>query len=336
VVAAICRASTRALRRLLFSFPRDEVRLSRRGFRAAEPEVRSRLESIGLTFLEGYHLALEADRPGDPSGSSILSQRLERIDAERRGWAFEGAGMALAVRDRFSILGPGRWRDFTLGAGESHPYLLHVGAGWAAARLKLRLIPYLEKFDSLLRWLVVDGYGFHQGYFHWRSSATPGGPRKGIATGGYSARAYDQGLGRSLWFSLAADQGAIAERVRAFEVSRQADLWSGVGLAAAYAGAMSPTDLRGLARAAGPARSALAQGAVFAAKARERAGNPAPQTSLACEILAGADAQTCARIADESLRAIAETPDTPEVPRYERWRQEIIRRCRDRGSDATP
>jgi hypothetical protein len=44
--------------------------------------------------------------------------------------------------------------------------MVHIGAGWTLARLFGRAEHYLATKDSLLRWLVVDGYGFHEGYFH--------------------------------------------------------------------------------------------------------------------------------------------------------------------------
>jgi hypothetical protein len=48
--------------------------------------------------------------------------------------------------------------------------MAHVGIGWAIARLpwlRRRIEQPLNRLDSLLRWLAVDGYGFHEGYFYW-------------------------------------------------------------------------------------------------------------------------------------------------------------------------
>jgi hypothetical protein len=73
----------------------------------------------------------------------------------------------------------------------------------------------------------------------------------------------------------------------AFPQSRQADLWSGVGLACAYAGGVDRRRLEFLREAAGPYLAQAAQGAAFAAKARARAGNPAHQTDLACGVFCG-------------------------------------------------
>ena len=45
--------------------------------------------------------------------------------------------------------------------------MMHVGLGWALARLRRSVTPYLAQLDPLLGWLAVDGYGFHEGYFDW-------------------------------------------------------------------------------------------------------------------------------------------------------------------------
>ena len=81
-----------------------------------------------------------------------------------------------------------------------------LGAGWAYARLPwLRFRPdhAARHFDPLMQWLALDGFGFHEGYFSWaragESQVIPPGIR------GYARRAFDHGLGRSLWFVNCAD-----------------------------------------------------------------------------------------------------------------------------------
>src|SRR6185503_18765465 len=94
-----------------------------------------------------------------------------------------------------------RFADFVSGPGASHVYMLYVGAGWAIARLPwLRSNPdrAIRHFDPLLGWLAVDGYGFHEGYFHWPESIDRRRLPRGLS--GYARCAFDQGLGRSLWF----------------------------------------------------------------------------------------------------------------------------------------
>lgn len=300
------------IRKFLFGISYAETTFARRGFRPADPRARERLEGIGRIFVDGYHAGLKEDTP------SALAARLMAPDREVQGFAFEGAAMALALRDTLSPWGKGRLRAFLDGPGAKHVYMLHVGAGWALARLRRSAEKALETMDPVLRWLAVDGYGFHEGYFHsdrfvWKQ-AEP------AQLHGYARRAFDQGLGRSLWFVTGADVENIATTVASFPQPRQGDLWSGVGLAAGYAGGASEPALRGLCSLAGPFLPQVAQGAAFAAKARLRAANLAPHTELACAIFCRVSAEQAAAITDLALQGL---PADDAEPAYEVWRRRI-------------
>ena len=49
-----------SLRRRLFGIPLAEASVARRGFEVRDPRVGERLETIGATFIGGYHAALES------------------------------------------------------------------------------------------------------------------------------------------------------------------------------------------------------------------------------------------------------------------------------------
>jgi enediyne biosynthesis protein E3 len=196
--------------------------------------------------------------------------------------------------------------------------MVHVGAGWVLARLHRKVEPSLARLDPLLGWLVVDGYGFHEGYFHWQRYVKEQRLPKQLS--GYALRVFDQGLGRSLWFVDGADVERIPGTIAAFPQQRRADLWSGVGLACAYAGGVDLSEIEHLRSAAELYQPYLSQGAAFAAKARQRAGNPANHTELACQILCGLCAEISAEITDLALENL---PHDGMVPAYEIWRQRI-------------
>jgi hypothetical protein len=166
----------------------------------------------------------------------------------------------------------------------------------------------------------LDGFGFHEGYFHWRRYQDGKWLRRNLR--GYQLRAFDQGLGRSLWFIGGADSEQISKLLAAFPASRLPDLWSGVGLACAYAGGADPAQVSSLRDASGKYFQHLAQGVVFAVKARERAGNIAPHTEVACRTLCALSVEDAARIADATLPGALEAA-TAECPAYEIWRGRI-------------
>jgi enediyne biosynthesis protein E3 len=300
-----------ARRRFLGLSP-AEASFARRGFLAGEEKARLRLEQIGTTFLSGYHAALEE------TDLVPLAHRLANVEAELRGFAFEGAAMGLALLDCFTPWRRDRWRTFTERHAEPHIYMMHVGLGWALARLRRSVTPHLEKLDPLLRWLVVDGYGFHEGYFNWRRYVE----QRAIPTrlNGYERRVFDQGLGRSIWFVKGADVAAVASAVNAFPSARRDDLWSGVGLACAYAGGCGRGAIESLRAAAHEHLPALAQGVAFAAKTRQRAANLNFHTQTVCRVICGRTAEELAAITDAALEDLHEDSESPA---YETWRRRI-------------
>ena len=94
------------------------------------------------------------------------------------------------------------------------------------------------------------------------------GQRRDIAGSRMVITGASQGIGRALWFINGAQPREVAAAVARFEPGRQADLWSGVGLAATFAGGTSRHGLRILRQTAGEHRAEAALGMVFAVKAR--------------------------------------------------------------------
>jgi hypothetical protein len=300
-----------ARRRFLGLSP-AEATFAKRGFLSGEEIARQRLEQIGITFLSGYHAALEE------TAFVSLARRLANVETELRGFAFEGAAMGLALLDCFTPWRKDRWRTFTERRATPHIYMMHVGLGWALARLRRSVTPYLAKLDPLLGWLVVDGYGFHEGYFGWpryvEQQAMP------TRLNGYERRVFDQGLGRSIWFVKGANVAVVASAINAFPAARRDDLWSGAGLACAYAGGCDRTAIQSLRTAAGRHLPALAQGVAFAAKTRQRAANLNSHTDTVCRLICGHSAAETAAITDAALKDLREQG---ELPAYEVWRRRI-------------
>ena len=312
------------LARGLFGISPEETSFARRGFRCDEPEIRRWLEQVGTAFVDGYLLGLEEDRP-EP-----LAARLEReVDASHRGFAFEGAGMALTILDAVAPWRRDRLRRFVAGPANDHIYLVYCGVGFALARLPLSPARMRARLDPVLGWLALDGYGFHHGFFDWpRAVLRQEVPRR---LAGYARRAFDQGLGRSLWFVEGAAAARLAATIGGFAEERRSDLWSGVGLAATYAGGRDREGLAALRQAAGEHRDGLAQGASFAAEARRRGGNPTPHSALACQVLCGRSFAASAEVAQETGRDL---PEDGAVPAYEAWRRRVAGRLAGRQGDA--
>ena len=301
------------LSRRIFGISLEEVGYSRRGFRGGAPEIRARLENVGRSFLAGYHAALEEDQ------AESLVARLETIDPWYRGFAYEGAAMSLTLLDALTPWRRTRLRDFLADTGGDHVYMAHVGAGWAIARLPLGMRGVLARLDPLLSWLAFDGYGFHQGFFHWPRTVE-GAREVPRRLRGYERRVFDQGLGRSLWFVDGAEIERVASTISRFPASRRPDLWAGIGLASTYTGGVDKASLIALKQAAGELWPQLAQGSAFAAEARRRAGNLVEQTRIASEVFCELTAEAAAELTQETLENLA---PAGQQPAYEVWRQRI-------------
>jgi hypothetical protein len=300
--------------RALLSMSGDEKRFAGSITAFEDEAVRRRLKAIGDAFLAGYRAALGEEDP------EALAARLARTDRELWGFAYEGAGLGLSLLDALAPWRERRFATFLRGAGAGQPYLLHVGAGWLLARLPVSPARFLGRLDPLLRWLALDGFGFHEAFYRWRRTVER--RRLPARLSGYG-RPFDIGVGRRLWLTPEVEAGNLPRIIATFPEDRQADLWTGVGEACAFAGVRGPEALTGILQAAGRFAPQLGQGAAFAAKVRARGGNPTPHTELACRLFCRMSAAEAAALTDEALAGL---PPDGEIPTFEVWRRRIQER----------
>jgi hypothetical protein len=300
-----------------------DVTFAGRGFPVTPTEATRRLEAVPQAVVCGFEWGIDARDQRE------VERRLSMVEPELRGFAYEGTTMAFTILDAMGGGRGHRTRALLLGPGRPHIFLAYIGIGFAMARLPRplwrKVVPDLtgSAYYPTMSWLAVDGYGFDRAYFDTRrwvdeQYVPPSYPWEGDA--GYFARAVDQGVGRALWFIHGGRVPEVASSVRRFAVRRHADLWSGVGLAATFAGGCGTEALSTLRREAGGHRAELAQGAVFATKARSHAGFVPPHTEAAASVLADLSVQDAVALADD---ADADPSGTGPVPRYELWRQRV-------------
>ncbi|MBR1031472.1 DUF1702 family protein [Bradyrhizobium liaoningense] len=303
------RYSTLPIRRFL-SLSADQATFQVRGFAAADPSSQSALEVIGQTFIGGYNSAILSRDIRD------VLQHVSRIPALERGYAAEGAAMGAAVADALSF------RATLLSScietfEADFAYLAHVGAGWSLARVPWRRRRILAELDPLLRWLAFDGLGFHDTYFFHRH-ILDGWRRERL---GYAARAYDQGVGRALWFVAGGSVSTAIKLASVLPESRHGDIWSGLGLAMTYAGSATADEIAAASEAANQHQTQFAQGVAFACEARVLARHIPDHTDLAARAVWGNGAEelsTLVRKARDGL-PVAEG----DLPRYELWRRAV-------------
>ncbi|MGK7878137.1 MAG: DUF1702 family protein [Xenococcaceae cyanobacterium] len=304
------------MRRFVFGLSLEKLDILWSSFPGGETDARQRLRQISYTFVHGYNTTLEMGL------SPVLVSTLHAVDPELRGFAFEGVGMGLALLDYLTPWNQYRLQEFIKGAGANYSELLHVGAGFAIAVLGRDIESSLAKMNPMQRWFAIDGLGFYYGMFHWQRSVRKQLVPKRLT--GYARRAFDQGLGRCIWFGLSGDVKSISQTLATFSTSRQPDLWSGIGLACTYAGGLGAEEMAKVKAAAGSYQPHLAQGAAIAAQCRSTAGNVSEHTALACSVLCGMSFEAVTELTHTSMADLPisaqESTQEPE-PSYEIWRQ---------------
>jgi hypothetical protein len=138
---------------------------ARRGFAPAEPEVQAKLDAVVQSFAAGYNHAM-SPRP---------AWNTKAAPESLRGFAVEGAAMAQALGDLLTSSRGRRLRWLAGADGDRHPHLIHVGAGWAFARLRCPPWRGIDFGEPVVRWLAWDGWGFHQAFFAPRRSSAHSG-----------------------------------------------------------------------------------------------------------------------------------------------------------------
>lgn len=293
-----------------------DVDFATRGFHLDRPDSRQWLEQSAASFIRGAQLL--TDR------SAVPHQALREVEADRRGFAYEGAAMTAAILDAASL---GRTRHLPAllgGEGFRYRHLIHVGVGWAMSVAKIPTPRLWGCLDPLLRWLAVDGAGFRQMFFDTRqvTDRIAGGAGSSPAT-----RLRIQGAGRALWFVHAADVGRIHDWIKTVPREHSGDLWSGVGLAAAYAGDHKGPEAAELLAAAGPWSAHLAQGVVFGAAAHDSHGRAPDRVEVLLGDLLGIASSEAARWADEASRDLVRPGQG--IAGYLDWQRRIQLRSAD-------
>ncbi|MCT2583755.1 DUF1702 family protein [Actinophytocola gossypii] len=322
------------IRRLALTPKLRAVTFAHRGFPGAGSPSAERLEAIPQSVICGFEWGIERRTLWE------VERRLETMSPELRGFAYEGAAMAYTVRDAMAG-GRGRragskTRALLLGTGAPHIFLTYIGIGFAMARLPRPLwrdvLPDLagSPYHPTMSWLAVDGYGFDRAYFHTRAVVDEQRVPRPYPWAGapdYFPRAVDQGIGRALWFIHGALPDGVVAAVRGFPADRRADLWSGVGLAATFAGGCSAANLARIRAAAGEHADEVALGSVFAAKARTYAGFVPEHGRVATEVLTGLTVEDAVAVAD-ATEVPSDASGPGGEPAYEVWRERIRSRIR--------
>jgi hypothetical protein len=314
-----------AILKRLLTPPMHNTSFATRGF-AADPPARPVLEETARHVTMGFEIAIEQ------KDVDAVAERLELLQVQFRGLGYEGAGMALALRDAMSPRPgtPRLDRFFGIGGPGAHQIFMgYIGIGFAYAYLPgflwRRALPTQSKLPEspAVNWMIIDGFGFHRAYFDTKKWVHQQHLSRPLAWRGphdYVLRVIDQGIGRAMWFINGGDVDRLTTMIKGFAPSRASDLWSGAALAATYAGGVGEDELVKFAKNSWEFRAEVAQGAVFAIKQRVLSGLITEHTEIASQVFCERSAE---QAADLTEPARADLPEGTSVPAYEVFRQRI-------------
>lgn len=301
-----------------------KISFRRRGFPVSPTPGTEQLEAIPRSVICGFEWGIETRSQRE------LEQRLELMSVDLRGFGYEGATMAYTIRDAMAGGRGHRARGLLMGSGQPHIFLTYIGIGFAMSHLPRPLwrnvLPDLtgSAFYPTMSWFAVDGHGFDLAYFKTREyvdrQRVPK-PYPWDGCPGYFPRAIDFGVGRALWFIHGGRPADAVAAARRFDGGRQADLFSGLGLAAAFAGGCEADGLGELLDGAGEHRAEVSLGAVLAVKGRHFSGHVPEYTEAAAKVLTDMSVEQVVDLADRT--EVPYEQGTAQIPAYELWRRRI-------------
>ncbi len=237
--------------------------------------VQLRIEIIRTIFQEAKHFASKL-----PDFDELFHY-LESTDAEFRSVAYEGASMALAQNDFIQNHSIKKWNQFVKITTNQASHV-HIGLGWAIAADSISALSFLNTIHPMMQSRVWDGCGFYSGIFKYRTSIKNQETQSFVTEKDFPA--FDQGLGRSLWYSCKGDVNAVAENIKKFSSLRHPDLWRGVGIASVYVGGCDVNIYKSFFSLAGKHRKQLGIGVAMVAKSRSLTNCLNQYTELACNV----------------------------------------------------
>ncbi|MCX6273674.1 MAG: DUF1702 family protein [Bacteroidetes bacterium] len=241
----------------------------------AGDEVAARMTKIMRIFIQGQSIA--------ENGSELvlIGKQLNEIENEYRSVAFEAASMAIAISDFESGAGLKLWSEFNKKYGGKHASQIHSGLGWAIALKGISLTDILVNIEPLMQYRVADGCGYYEGIFRQQSAL-----KNKLIPDTYSKypEGYDQGIGRSVYYSAKGDIEKIPGIINEFPETRQADLWRGVAIACVYVGGCDEKMLNRIFDLSGRYYKQLQVGAALVSRARHDAESVTPYVESACKI----------------------------------------------------
>lgn len=235
-----------------------------------------KMEKIKHLFQEAQERALQSDNLLE------LNAYLQKTDKEFLPVVYEGAAMAMALQDFSDGTSISKWKNF-LDSSPRYACQIYIGMGWAVGKEQKNNLPFLGELRRNMQFRLWDGCGYYDGIFRQRNTLKGQKRAENILPENFQA--YDEGVGRAIWYASKGDHLKVKELILQFSADRHADLWRGIGIACCFVGGFDEGLLKDLLDAAGNHSVQLSIGAAMVAKSRIEADCMTEETELANRIL---------------------------------------------------
>ena len=179
---------------------------------------------------------------------SELVALLQTTETEFLPVAYEGAAMTLALKDFSSGDSILNWKKF-LESSKKYACQIYIGMGWAVGQEKRTSLNFIEELDKNMQFRIWDGCVYFDGIFRQRQTIKGQNRLDYISETNYNA--YDEGIGRSIWYICKGDEIKASEMIQQFSQERHSDLWRGLGIACSFVGGFEENALKTLVSSSG-------------------------------------------------------------------------------------
>ncbi len=240
-------------------------------------DVPGRMEYIQKLFLRVGNQIASIDNVQE------MIRQLDTEPAEFRSIAYEGASFEIGWRDLKNNQRLNHWIEFREACGEQHSFHIDIGLGWAFAKAELCPTDFLSSMNEVAKCMIFDGMGYYYALFKGRSTLKAKTIPNVISD--EHLNAFDQGIGRRLWYMAKGNINEVKSLVADFPENRHSNLFQGVGIACGYVGGSGEVDLRHLLKVSGPYQRQLQTGIILAAISRIASNTLTDDIQLASNII---------------------------------------------------
>lgn len=219
----------------------------------------SRMDKISETFQASKQIGFNNTTWDE------FNEFLNKQDVFYHALVYEGASMGYSQYDKFNNGRLIAWRKFANKTPKAFNTFNFIGLGWALAKWTDFDLSTLDDIDAKIFWRIFGGWGYHDAIF--KKALIFNKMERGIRVPAEYANAYDEGIGRLIWYESRSDLEKMMDLVSRFDKSRLPDIWRGIGIAVSFVGAYELNYFKDILNCAGEYQNNFLIGSALAAKA---------------------------------------------------------------------